>query len=80
MTGPKTGGRSRRHTSVLRKSKNEDETFLTEPTSLEMFAKNGGAPLHKESTTKQKAEKRNGCCNFEFGRPLKIQVLDPLQL
>ena len=28
----------RRHTGVLRKSKNQDETFLTEPTSLEMFA------------------------------------------
>jgi len=29
----------RRHTGVLRKSKNQDETFLTEPTSLEMFPK-----------------------------------------
>ena len=28
----------RRNTGVLRKSKNQDETFLTEPTSLEMFA------------------------------------------
>ena len=27
----------RRHTGVLRKSKNQDETFLTEPTSLEML-------------------------------------------
>ena len=28
----------RRHAGVLRKSKNQDETFLTEPTSLEMFS------------------------------------------
>ena len=28
----------RRHTGVLRKSKNQDETFLTEPTSLEMLS------------------------------------------
>jgi hypothetical protein len=28
----------RRHAGVLWKSKNQDETFLTEPTSLEMFA------------------------------------------
>jgi hypothetical protein len=28
----------RRHAGVLRKSKNQDETFLTESTSLEMFA------------------------------------------
>jgi hypothetical protein len=28
----------RRHTGVLRKSKNQDKTFLTKATSLEMFA------------------------------------------
>jgi hypothetical protein len=28
----------RRHAGVLRKSKNYDETFLTEPASLEMFS------------------------------------------
>jgi hypothetical protein len=28
----------RSHAGVLMKSKNQDETFLTEPTSLEMFA------------------------------------------
>jgi hypothetical protein len=28
----------RKQTGVLRKSKNYDETFLTEPTSLEMFS------------------------------------------
>lgn len=28
----------RRHAGVLRKSKNQDETFLTEPTSLEMLS------------------------------------------